>query len=298
MKIKKIITSQENADNVSRYFSEIRNFEPLTKEQEKVLIIKYQDEGCQRSLDLLLKSNLKFVISVAKHYQGLGSSLLDLVSEGNAGMIEAARRFDRERDLKFFSYAVLWMRIRMFTTIDFHKRTIQLPANRELLVTAIREEIMELEQRLERYPSLEEIEVSMKKKYKEKKKANPPSISEIEEAIIYGGKIKSINEKVSDDDEDTDTLEALIPCDSLGIDDEANLESMTNDLNRFLFNLEQKEYDVLVLSLGLNGEPVKRLSDIALAFKIKEKDIIKYKARALKRLKRLKNISSLKTYLK
>jgi RNA polymerase primary sigma factor len=294
MVIKKLITVQDS-DNLSRYFNEIKNYKSLTKEEERELIKLIQKNKDRAALDKLTKANLKFVISVAKHYQGQGVQLLDLIASGNMGLIEAANRFDVTKDHKFFSYAVWWIRIMIFTTLDLNKRTIQLPANRELLVTRVKREILLLEQDLNRYPTPEELEVYIAKKFKKEKKANPPSADDIRQAIIYSTQTKSINEKLGDEDEDT--LEQLLPSDDLGIDQDQREDSMTIDLNRFLYQLTQYEYDVLVLNTGLNKESILRTVDIAKGLKLKEKDVIKLKAKALKRLKRLKNIESLQDYL-
>lgn len=296
MKIKTLITSQDSSDIVGKYFTEIRNYDALTKEEEVELIVKIQNERCSRSLDKLIKANLKFVISVAKHYQGQGTPLADLISEGNSGLIEAANRFDVKKDLKFFSYAVWWIRIKIFTSLDLHKRTIQIPANRELLVQRVKKDALELEQQLNRQPSIEELEEFMIKKFKKEKRANPPSGDEIKEAIAYGGRIKSLNEKVDEDGEFE--FESTLPGDeSLNIDEDARNQSLLHDLNRYLYNLQQQEYDVLVLCIGLNDEGIIKPSDIALRLGIKEKEVIKLKTKALRRLKTVKNISFLKGYL-
>lgn len=290
MKIDKKITAQDS-ENLGRYFADVRQYAPLTKEEEKKLIVKIQKNNDAKALDILLKANLRFVISVAKKYQNQGVPLLDLISEGNAGMVEAAKRFDVSKDIKFFSYAVWWIRIKIFTSMDLNNRVIQLPANRTLLVTRVKKIIQELEQKLGRYPTLDELSVDIPE-YTEQ---------EIQEAIIYGGVTRSINDKVpnasKNGDEDM-TLEDLMPGDkSMAVDEIDRVESLVNDLNRFLYHLTQYEYDVMILSLGLNSEPVVRNIDIAKALKLKEKDIIKIKAKAIKRLRKLKNIGSLEDYL-
>lgn len=272
---------------MARYFSEIRNFKPLTKEEERELIIKIQKNKDTNALDRLIKANLRFVITVAKKYQGQGALLSDLISEGNAGMIHAARIFDLKEDIKFFSYAVWWIRQRMFTAINPLKRTIRLPDNRWLFVDRIKKEIAALEQKFNRYPSIEELCFHLKNEFDE---------SDIKEAIIYGGRTASLQDKVGDDEEDN-MLQDIIEDKSLQVDDIDRSESMATDLNRYLYHLAQWEYDIICLSLGLNQEPAIRNEDIAKALKLKSKDIVKLKSRALKKLRRLSNIESLKDYL-
>lgn len=293
MKIEKKITVQDG-ENLSRYFADIRKYPSLTKEEEKALVIKIQAPGGdKKALEKLVNANLRFVVSVAKNYQGQGVPLLDLISEGNAGLIEAANRFDTTKDVKFFSYAVWWIRIKIFTNMDWNNRVIQLPANRTLLVTKVKRVILALEQKLGRYPTMDELADAL------------PDCSdrELQEALVYGGKTRSIQEELAKKgnglDRDELTLEDTLAGDSsLEVDDTNRTESILTDLNRFLYHLTQIEYDVMVLSMGLNGERLTRNADIAKALKLKEKDIMKIKARALKRLKKLKNIHSLQDYIR
>lgn len=292
MQIKKSITAQDS-ENLTRYFSEIRRYEPLSKEEERKCIRDIQKHESVSALDRLCKANARFVVTVAKKYQGQGLPILDLISAGNIGMVSAARKFDLSKDFKFFSYAVWWIRIEIFTTLLRDNRSVKLPDNRALLVNRIKKEIQSLEQKLGRYPTLDELIVSTRKDPKLK------DISErdISEAISYGLKPKSLQEKIGPD-EDDDTLEEITRGDDgLGIDESAKAESLVIDLNTYLYQLTQYEYDILVLSSGLNGESTIRNPDLAKALSLKEKDVIKLKAKAMKHLKALKNISILRDYL-
>lgn len=282
---KKFITVQDG-DNLTRYFEEIRKYEPLTKEQERVLIIKIQKGDDKQALDQLVKANIRFVVSIAKKYQGQGVSLLDLISEGNSGLLEAVKRFDAKEDLKFFSYAVWWIRQRIFTKMDYNKRLVRLPDNRFLLVQRVKKEILILEGKLSRYPTMEELVKQMNNEY---------SKEDLLEAIVHGGRVKSISESIGDDEEG-ETLEEITKGD-LDIDDTDRLESIVKDLDRFLHHLTQYEYDVMVLSLGLNGEPPLRHPDISLALGVKEKDIANIKIRAIKRIRKVKNVGMLRDHL-
>lgn len=291
MKIRKQITIQDSGDNLERYFREIRLYEPLTKEQERELIIAIQEKKDPRALDKLIKHNLKFVVSVAKHYQGQGTSLLDLISQGNEGMIEAAYRFNVKENIKFFSYALWWIRIKIFTTLDLHKRSIQLPANRELLITKVRKEAMVLEQKLERTPTIEELTDHINSLNSKKQH----STDDIYEAIAYGGVSRSLQDKLKIGEEE-ESFENII-AGEMRIDDIDREKSLQSDLNKFLTQITQVEYDILVLSLGLNGERSYRSDDIAKKLKLKLKDVVRLKHHAIRKLKRFTNINLLKEYL-
>lgn len=287
MKIDRMITAQDS-ENLTRYFSEIRKFEPLTKQQEKELIIKIQIDKDPVALRKLIKANLRFVVSVAKKYQNQGSPILDLISEGNAGMIEASNRFDVNQDIKFFSYAVWWIRIRMFTSISLNKRMIRLPDNRWLLVDRIKKEVLALEQSLNRYPTLEELSERLNGEI---------SMEDIREALIYGCRMPNLQDKVSDQAEDENTLQDTLEDHSFKVDQTFHQQSIVSDLNRYLGQLTQSQCDILCLSLGLNCEPTMSAKGIAYNLELKLTEVVKQKAKSIKRLKKLKNVKTLKDYL-
>lgn len=294
MKIDRKITSQADSENLSRFFSDIRNFESLSKEEERELIKKFQNNNDQKALSELINANIKFVVSVAKKYQGGGVPILDLISEGNAGLIEAAHRFDVRKDIKFFSYAVWWIRIKIFTSFDYNNRTIQLPANREMLVSRVKKEINKLEQRLDRYPTIDElfthfslIDADEIKKLTEE---------DIREAILHASYLPSMQDTIkgSDGEEDEVTYEDVLKGENQ-TDSFDKPQSLLSDIDKFLYHLSQLEYDCLALSLGLNGETTVRNEDLSKLLKTKE--AAKIKMRALKRLRKLKNIGTLREYL-
>jgi DNA-directed RNA polymerase sigma subunit (sigma70/sigma32) len=141
---------------------------------------------------------------------------------------------------------------------------------------------------------LEELHARCKEStVKELKKA---SIKDIEEAILHGGKMPSLQEKVSDN-ENEDELKDVLEDKSLAVDSINRTESLLSDLDRFLYHLTQMEYDTLILATGLNEEPAHRNLDVAKALKVREKDIVRMKTKAVKKLKKLKNIGTLRDYL-
>lgn len=285
----------QDSDNISRYFSDIRDFEPLSKEQERELIKLVQKDNDQKAMTILINANVKFVVSVAKRYQGQGVPLLDLVSEGNIGLIEATKRFDGKKDNKLFSYAVWWITMAMFKSLFNGNRNIRLPDNRALMVSHIKKEIDILEQDLGRFPTLEELHAQCKvSKIKDVRKS---SITDIQEAILYGGRMPSLHDKKVGADGSEEEMHTTMEDESFKIDESDGVNSMNIDLNRFLFHLSQYEYDVLCLTMGLNGQDILRSNDMAKALKLTEKDIVRLKLRAIRKLKKVKNIKSMKDYL-
>ena len=115
-------------DNVNRYFNEISKYEILSPEKEAELAIKSK-EGDEKAKDSILKSNLRFVVSVAKAYQSTNVPLEDLISEGNKGLVEAIETFDSTNGFKFISYAVWHIRKNIFLYLNNYSRSIRLPSN-------------------------------------------------------------------------------------------------------------------------------------------------------------------------
>jgi RNA polymerase primary sigma factor len=294
-KLKKFMIVGNSSDALGRYFTEIRSYEPLTKEEERelIIIIQGKKKGHERALDALIKANLKFVVSIAKQYQGQGSSLMDLISEGNAGMCEAIKSFDISQNLKFFSYAVWWIRKKIFISLYNDDRTIRLPDNRALLVTKIKREIITLEQKLQRSVSLDDLYEHLKGEH---------TLDEISEAMLHGTHETSIHDELKQKGNysfygDESTMEDVLEDHSTGTDQIDRTDSLLRDLQRFYYNLGQRQFDVLCLFLGLNGEHILKSSDIAKALGMKEKEVIRLRTQAVARMKKLKNINSLRDYL-
>src|SRR5687767_486588 len=143
-------------DSLNAYMREIAHFQPLPAEEEKVLgrLIRGGDEEALRKL---VEANLRFVVSYAKRYRGLGLSFLDLIHEGTLGLIEAAKRFDPERGVKFISYAVWWVRQAIFHALSEHSRVFRLPQKMSGQVSRIEGVRDTLASELERPPTPEEV---------------------------------------------------------------------------------------------------------------------------------------------
>jgi RNA polymerase primary sigma factor len=293
MKIYKRITSQDS-DQIGRYFNDIKKYEPLSKEEEFQLIdiIQARGEGERKALDKLVKHNLKFVISVAKKYQNQGAPLMDLISEGNSGLIEAAYRFDRKvYDNKFFSYAVWWISIRIINTFSINSRLIQLPANRTELLKKVKRELVNLEQELGRKPTHEEVAENLKRFPALKKLV----ADEVQEVLMHESSPVSLQAKAKEEDEESPILADTIPAETKGdIMDEVSLPI---ELDRFLHYLGQDQADVLSLSLGLHGEDPHSIDDLADKFSIPKKEVTKIKMKGLKRLRKMKNVDELRNFI-
>ena len=149
-------TVNESNRSLSRYLEEIGDFEPLNPDREVELAIKIKQDN-HSALEELVKANLRFVVSVAKDYQGQGLPLTDLINEGNLGLIKAAGRFDETRGFKFISYAVWWIRQSILQALAEHSRIVRLPLNRVGTISKITKTAEKLEAEIERSPNEKEI---------------------------------------------------------------------------------------------------------------------------------------------
>ena len=155
LKITQQITSRDN-DSLERYLSEIAKESMITAEQEVELARRIR-EGDTWALEKMTKANLRFVVSVAKQYQGQGLTLSDLINEGNIGLIKAAQRFDESRGFKFISYAVWWIRQSILQALVENARMVRLPLNKIGSFSRLMKMSMKFEQLHQREPSREEL---------------------------------------------------------------------------------------------------------------------------------------------
>jgi len=152
---KKFINTKE--DGISIYLKDVRKHNIVTPEEELYLAKKIAN-GDNFAIDKLVKANLRFVISIAKDYQNQGVPLADLISEGNYGLITAAKRFDHTRGYRFISYAVWWIKQGILQCLNDNSRTVRLPANMINKISKVRKEVEKFERDNEREPSHLEIE--------------------------------------------------------------------------------------------------------------------------------------------
>ena len=145
---------------LDQYLQEIGQIQLLTP-QEEVTLAQAIKQGDQNALHRLTRANLRFVVSVAKKYQGQGLTLADLINEGNYGLIKAAQRFDETRGFKFISYAVWWIRQAILQALAEQSRVVRLPLNRIGTISKIRKTSARLAQTHERQPNIEELAVEL-----------------------------------------------------------------------------------------------------------------------------------------
>src|SRR6218665_3967970 len=155
LKITQSITNRES-QSLDKYLHEIGKVDLITAEEEVILAQKIR-EGDQAALERLTKTNLRFVVSVAKQYQNQGLTLGDLINEGNVGLMKAAKRFDESKGFKFISYAVWWIRQSIIQAIVEHSRMVRIPLHKMNMYTKVNEAFLSFVQEFEREPTMEEL---------------------------------------------------------------------------------------------------------------------------------------------
>ncbi len=272
LKITKQITNKDAA-SLDLYLNDISKIGLLLIEDEVILAQKIRN-GDRKALKMLITSNLRFVISVAKQYQNQGLSLSDLINEGNLGLIKAAERFDESRGFKFISYAVWWIRQSILQALAEHSRIVRLPLKNIASISKINTAFIKLEQIYQREPVPEEIADMLKFQ-----------IKVVKEAFQLTHYRISIDAPFRHGDHDEITLCDILPGNGEFSPDTALIDnSLTIEINRILASLDDLEAEVIRHYFGLDGKNQLFIDEIAAEMKITHQVVRRLKDKAIKKL--------------
>jgi RNA polymerase primary sigma factor len=254
---------------IEKYFTEVNKLDMITADQEVELVLRYKNQGDEQALNKLVSANLRFVISVAKQFQGYGIPLEDLINEGNIGLIKAAKKFDESKGFKFISYAVWWIRQSILASLSNNGRAIRIPTNKQNDWSKIQRKATEMEQHLGRKPTTEELseELDMDEKLindlfnQSKRILSMEAPSGDDDDITLGGTISNN----SDEDTDHDVMNDSRKLDII------NVLSKLNPNEKFViehyFGIDKdKRYELEEIGdlLGLSRERIRQIKDRAL----------------------------------
>ena len=284
LKISHSITSREN-DSLEKYLTEIGKIEMITPEEEAMLAKKIR-EGDEEALDKLTMANLRFVVSVAKQYQGHGLTLSDLINEGNVGLIKSAKKFDETKGFKFISYAVWWIRQSIMLAIVEHSRLIRLPLNKAGNVSKMNRMSNQFEQINEREPTAEEIAEDLHLKD-----------SDVKEIILSNIKHVSMDAPLNGEFEDGSMADILEDKNEDTPDKSLINESLKNEIATALKVLAPREAEVIAAYFGINGFTPMSIDEIAQKFDLSRERVRQIKERAIRRLRKATTSDFLKPYL-
>ena len=282
LKITQSITSREG-DSLERYLQEI-NKEPMITPEEEVVLAHRIHNGDDEALEQLTKANLRFVVSVAKQYQGQGLGLIDLINEGNVGLITAAKKFDETRGFKFISYAVWWIRQSILQALAENSRLVYLPLNQVNNLSKIHRFLSDFAQKNERMPSNEEIAEAL-----------DIDVEKVKTIMQSSGRPTSMDAPLADD-EGSCLLDLLQSRDGRNTERDLITGSLITEVSAAVKKLPDRERKVVEMFFGLNG-PEMNLEDIGRELHLSRERVRQLKEKALKLLREAQEASILKTYL-
>jgi RNA polymerase primary sigma factor len=268
-------------DSLQLFLNEAGRYPLLTAAQE-VELAKKIERGDKQAKDMLVNSNLRLVVSIAKRYQGHGLTLLDLIQEGIIGLIRAAEKFDWRKGFKFSTYATWWIRQAVQRGVANKSRTIRIPVHiveREQRISRAERELIA---KLERPPT--DAEVADKAKL---------PIKQVREVRAAARAVASLDKPVGDDD--SASFGDLFASDEAGPDEQVEVELTERALHSAVAELPEREQQILKLRYGLNGESdPKSLEEIGKILGITRERVRQLEAEALRRLAERREIAALK----
>jgi len=269
--------------NIKLYLDQIARFPALTEADEKKLgrrIRKGDEEATKR----LIEANLKFVVSYVKKYRGMGLGLLDLINEGNVGLIEAAKRFDPNRNVRFISYAVWWIRQAVIHSLSQYSRIYNIPQKMSDQISSMKKRESELKMELGRDPTREELARKM-----------GIAKESLEELQLIEEKNVSLSDKVYEDglefeDRISDDLQP-------SVEYEIIKASVEQQIRATLGELDEKEAHVIRLRFGLDDDKARTLQEIGDRLGLTRERIRQIEQKAMRKLSRSHRLRQLRGYL-
>jgi RNA polymerase primary sigma factor len=272
------------ASLLRRYLQEIGRFRQLTPEEERELAERIQ-QGDAEALRKLVEANLRFVVAYAKRFRHARVSLLDLINEGNIGLIQAAKKFDPKKNVKFITYAVWWIRQAILHALSEHGVSFRLPQKQANMLYRLERSRQALGRELERPPTEEELAEEM-----------DLPVEEVRTLLATNQTLLSLNEPVGEEEEAEfgDLLEQYVVPDA---DEEVLRRSFEETLREALEELSDKERQVLTLRFGLEDDEPKTLREIGAIMGLSRERVRQIENQALAKLRRSSKARALASYL-
>ncbi|PIR43852.1 RNA polymerase sigma factor RpoD [candidate division WWE3 bacterium CG10_big_fil_rev_8_21_14_0_10_32_10] len=282
--LKESLDKSISGDPVRMYLREIGKEKLLTAEQEIDLAQRIEASDV-KAREKLINANLRLVVSIAKKYMGRGLTFLDLIQEGNMGLMKAVEKFDWRRGFKFSTYATWWIRQAITRAIADQARTIRIPVHMIETINKFKKVQRDLEQDLERAPTPEEIAKKMK-----------IEVEKAREIMKISMEPTSLESSVGED-HDTKLKEFIQDVTNLSPDDSASYELLKGQVEDVLNTLSPREKKVLELRFGLADHQPRTLEEVGKVFGVTRERIRQIEAKALRKLRHPSRSRRLKDYL-
>jgi len=274
----------ESLDPIKMYLKEIGQY-PLLKFEEEIDLAKRYEKGSAEARDKLIRSNLRLVVSIAKKYLGRRLSFLDLIQEGNQGLIKGVEKYDWRRGYKFSTYATWWIRQAITRAIADQSRTIRIPVHMVDHINRYYKTQRRLVQKLGRDPTNKEIAKQLQ-----------ISVKEVENLIKISQHPKSLSTPISDDKETT--LEQFVSDQNHpSLYDKVSKEFLKDYLNEVLETLSDRERKVLIMRFGLDDGKPKTLEDVGQEFRVTRERIRQIEGKAIRKLRHPTRAKKLKDFV-
>jgi len=272
-------------DSVRLYLREIGKIPLLTAEEELALAQRVV-KGDKRAKDQMAEANMRLVVSIAKRYVGRGLDLLDLIQEGNTGLLRAVEKFDPDRGFKFSTYATWWIRQAITRAIADQARTIRIPVHMVETINKLLRTQRRLTQELNREPTNEEIAAAMEME-----------VDKVEHIMKIKQDISSLDASVRDDEEDSVLGDFIEDEDAKTPTESASEQLLKEQVRQILSSLTEREQKILKLRFGLEDGKSHTLEEVGQEFSVTRERIRQIEAKALAKLRKHKETRRLHEYL-
>lgn len=278
-----VTITERGGEAIERYLQDINREEMISPDEETELARRIHKDD-NEALEKLVKANLRFVVTVAKQYLGQGIGLIDLINEGNIGLITAARKFDETRGFKFISYAVWWIRQSILQALAENSRLVRLPLNQVGNVSKVNRFFNKFIQENERRPSPDEVAEAL-----------GVDDNKVNNVVFSSGRHISMDAPLVED-EDSCLLDLMTNQDNEVTDSTLISESMKEEVHRALDALPEREAEVIKMYFGINT-PELGLEEIGNRLNLSRERVRQIKEKALSLLRHAQIGTVLKEYL-